>query len=130
MENRNTQTLIRLSEKELLQIQNNAKACGLTVSAYIRETALNMCILPYDTNSITDHTNEISAYRNAINQLVFTIKKTGNYTPVDLEYILDKTSELLKSEKEFLNIYKNSIESEKKLIARTVRNTVKNHLKK
>lgn len=119
---------IRLPEKELMQIQDNAKACGKTVSAYVRESALNMYTFTCDNSCIVNHTNEISAYRNAINQLIFTIKKTGNYTPVDLEYILEKTNEMLKSEKDFLNIYKKSIESEKKLIARTVRNTIKKRL--
>lgn len=129
MENKKTQLLIRLSKKELERIQNNAKSCDKTISAYVRETALNMCVINVDNSCITKHTNEISAYRNAINQLVFTIKKTGNYTPVDLEYILEKTNELLKNEKEFLNTYSKSIESEKKLIARTIRNTIKNQLK-
>jgi len=127
--NKTTQLLIRLSEDELLQIQNNARACGKTVSAYIRELALNMCLIEHDTSCVTEHTSEISSYRNAINQLIFTIKKTGNYTPADLEYIVTKTTEMLKSEKEFLNIYKNSVKSEKKLIARTIRQIVKENLK-
>lgn len=125
MNNKNCQLLIRLSEKELEQIQKNAAACDKTVSAYIRDIAVNMCILTPDNTCVTNHTDEISAYRNAINQLVFTIKKTGNYSSIDLEYILDKTNQILKSEREFLNSYRNSIESEKKLIARTVRNIVK-----
>ena len=103
--NKKTQLLIRLSEHELLQIQKNASACGKTVSAYIRELALNMCLLELDTSCVTKHTSEISSYRNAITQLIFTIKKTGNYTPADLEYIVNNTNEILKSEKEFLNIY-------------------------
>lgn len=128
--NRDNQLLIRLSEEELTQIKNNALACGKSVSAYIRETAINMSVLNIDNECITKHTNEITAYRNAINHLVFTIKKTGNYTPVDLEYILDKTNDLLKSEKSFLDNHSKSIESIKKMITRTVRNIVKTHLKK
>lgn len=127
--NRTTQIKLLVNENELQQIKNNALACGKSVSAYIRETALNMCVLNIDDSCVTAHTNEISAYRNAVNQLVFTIKKTGNYTPVDLEYILEKTTEILKSEKIFLNNYSKAIESNKKLISRNVRGIVNKKLK-
>lgn len=129
-ENKDIQIKLVVSKKEQEQIQNNANACGKTVSAYIRDTALNMSILNIDTSCITQHTTEISSYRNAINQLIFTIKKTGNYTPADLEYIVNNTNEMLKSEKEFLNIYKNSVESIKKSIARIIRQIVKENIKK
>lgn len=127
--NKTIQIKLLVDEKEHQQINENAKACGKTTSAYVRESALNMCIVNIDNSCITEHTTEISALRNAINQLVFTIKRTGNYTPVDLEYILEKTNEMLNSEKEFLETYRTSVESEKKLIARTVRNIVKNHIR-
>mgnify|MGYP003300736815 CR=1 FL=1 len=121
---------LRCSEKEFQQIEANAKACNKSVSAYIRETALNVCILNPNDSYIEKHTTEISAHRNAVVQLIFTIKKTGNYTPADLEYIVEKTNEMLKSEKELLNIYRNSVESEKKLIARTIRQLAKNNIQK
>lgn len=128
--NKSTQLLIRLPEDELEQIRINAKVCDKTVSAYIRELALNMCLIENDYSCIERHTAQISAYRNAINQLIFTIKKTGNYTPVDLEYILNKTNEILKSENKFLDMYEKLVESEKKLIARTVRQIVRENIKK
>lgn len=128
--NKTAQLLIRISEDELEQIKVNAEACGKTVSAYVREAAINMCVLSIDNAPVTKHTNEISSYRNAVNQLVFTIKKTGNYTPADLEYILEKTNEIVRSEKEFLNIYNLFIESTKKMIARSVRRIVKLNITK
>lgn len=127
---KNTQLLLRLSEADLEQIQANAEACGKTVSAYVRETALNMCVINIDNTPITKHTNEISSYRNAVNQLIFAIKKNGNYTPADLEYILEKTSLTLKSEKEFLNTYSLFIENLRKAITRTVRQVVKKAITK
>lgn len=129
-ENKDIQIKLVVNKNEHEQIKRNAKSCGKTVSAYIRELALNMLILETDTSCITNHTSEISSYRNAINQLIFTIKRTGNYTPADLEYIVGNTNEILKSEKEFLNTYKNSVESEKKLIARTIRQIVKKNTQK
>lgn len=121
---------IRLPENELEQIKKNAKACNKTVSAYIREVGLNMAIIQIDNTCITDHTHEITAYKNAIHSLIFTIRKTGNYTPVDLEYIFEKTNELLKTEKEFLQTYLSNIQSIHKQVGRTVRGIVNNKSKK
>ncbi len=128
-ENRDRQIKIVVSNSEHEQIANNAISCGRTVSAYIREMALNMCILENDYTCVEQHTAEISAYRNAVTQLIFTIKMMGNYTPADLEYIVDKTNEILKSEKEFLRAFQNHIAREKKLIDRTVRKIVKEKYK-
>ena len=130
MENRNIQIKLVVSKKEREQIERNAKVCDRTVSAYIREVALNMCFLELNYDCVMDHTHEISSYKNAIYQLVFTIKKMGNYTPADLEYIVNATNEILESENEFLNLYDKSVESEKKLLARTVRKVVKENIEK
>lgn len=128
MENKNKQIKLMVSEKEFEQIKSNAAACGKNTSAFLREVALNLCVINTDTTCITEHTSEISSYRNAINQLVFTIKKTGKYTPADLEYIIEKTNLLLKSEKEFLANYNKSLQSEKKTVARIVRQVIKKEL--
>lgn len=117
-----------VTENELKQIKKNASACNKTVSAYVREVALNMCTIPIDYTVITEHTDELSAYRNAVNQLIYTIKKTGNYVPADLEYILAKTNEMLKSEKQFRQDFDALAEKTKKDTVKTVKNTVRNHL--
>ena len=123
--NKTSQLLLRISEEELEQIQENARYCGKTVSAYIRETALNMAIINIDNEMVEAHTNEIVAYKNAINQLVFTIKKTGGYDPVDLEYILEKTRGLLSSEKKFLIDFNKFSTNIKEIVKATVQNIVK-----
>ena len=128
-ENKTTQFLLRLSEKELNQIKDNAKACDKTVSAFIRENALNFCILNCDYQSIINHTREITSLRNAINQLVYTIKKTGEYVPADLEYILKKMNEISKSENQFLNLMLDEKEQKNKIVAREARKIVKAKLK-
>ncbi|MGI6270183.1 MAG: plasmid mobilization protein [Candidatus Howiella sp.] len=110
--NKTTQLKLLVNKQELEQIKKQC-CCGKTVSAYLRETALNMCVVHIDSTYITKHINEISAYRNAVNMLIFSIKQTRNYVPLDLEYIVEKTNQILKLEKEFLNIYQKSIESEK-----------------
>lgn len=127
--NKNQQLYIRLSEEELEQIQTNAKAAGKTVSAYIRESAIGFCILNCDYKQITDHTHEITSLRNAVNQLVYTIKKTGDYVPADLEYILDKMNEISKSENKFINLMLDEKEKKTKAITREVRKIVREKLK-
>lgn len=122
--NETTQIHIRVSVNELLQIQNNANSCGKTASGYIREIALNMCIIESDTSHVAQHTAEILAYKNAIIQLLYTIKKTSNYTPADLEYIVKYTKEILKSEIEFQKNHKRFVDSKKKLISTTVKQIV------
>lgn len=118
------QLLVRLPEEELDQIKRNAKACGKTVSAYVRETALDMCVLRFDYAYVTAHTNEISALRNAITSLIFTIKKRGEYVPVDIEYILERMDEISKLEKEFIKKQDGFMKSSKRLVQRTIQQIV------
>lgn len=128
MDDEKVQVNFVVTRAELNQIKNNATACDKTVSAYIREVALNMCTIPIDHTIVTEHTEEIASSRNAINRLVYTIKKSGNYVPADLEFILQKVNEMLNSEKTFLNNYDSFIVAAKKELVRTVRKTVKEHL--
>ena len=128
MTKKNTQLLIRLSEDELNKIQDNAKAMDKTVSAYVRYIAKDFCILNCNYESIVEHTHEITALRNAINQLVYTIKKTGEYVPADLEYILERMKEISKSENEFLNLMINDRDTKTKVIARETRKIVRRKL--
>lgn len=131
MKTRKTSRLaIRLPEKEMEQIQLNARAVNRTVSAFVREIALNFCVLNCDYDSISKHTHEITSLRNAINQLVYTIKKTGEYVPADLEYILNKMNEISKSEKEFLGLMIGEKEKKTKAISREARKIVREKISK
>lgn len=127
---RENEIRMRVSEEEYNLIKRNAAACDKTTVAYLRELGLNMCIVPMDLNIITEHTAVITSYRNAVNQLIFTIKKTGNYTPLDLEYILDKTRDILNSEKKLLELYNSHVEQVEKTIPETVTKIVNKNLKK
>ena len=124
------QLLIRVSEKDMEQIQQNARVTDKTVAAFVREVATDFCVLKVDYESIINHTKEISALRNAVNQLVYTIKKTGDYVPADLEYILEKINEISKSENEFLNMMLEDKDAKSKIIRQEVRKIVRNNIKK
>lgn len=127
---RDKEIRIRVSTEEYDLIQKNAKACDKTTVAYLRELGLNMCIVPMDLDIIREHTSVITSYRNAINQLIFTIRKTGNYVPLDIEYILEKTRALLNLENKFLEQYISQVEQTKKDIPKIVRKIVNKNLSK
>ena len=126
--NKTVQLKLRVSEKELDQIQSNAQAMDKTVSAYIREVSTNFCVLQCDYQQIIDHKNEITALRNAINQLIYTIIKTGDSVPADLEFILKQMNEITKSENSFVNLMLDEQEKKTKAISKEVKKIVRQKL--
>ena len=124
------QIKILVTAEERLQIQNNAKAAGRTVSAYIREMALNLCILQCDSgNAVIDHVHEISSLRNSINQLIYTIQKTGDYYPAELEAIHDLMEQVMVSENKLLKMTEKDIPRRKKEFQKTAKKVVEDRLK-
>lgn len=124
------QIKIYVTEAELNQIKKNAKVCDQTVSAYVRESALNMCVVPIDLTIIREHTEQISAYQNVVNHLIYTIKRIGDYVPADLEFIFEKTSEILRIEKSLLEQYTRHVDTTEKTVSQTVRRAINERLKK
>lgn len=119
-----------LTEEDLFQIKNNAKAAGKTVSAYIREVALNFFVFDCDNSDlINDHIHEISSLRNSINQLIYTIEKTGDYYPSELETIHDLMVEILSSEKNFLTMMEKDIVKKRKVLKTQINTIVEERLK-
>ena len=124
------QIKLMVTDEEQLQIKNNAKAASKSVSAYIRESALNFFIFDCDNSDIVnDHIKEISSLRNAINQLIFTIEKTGDYYPAELETIHDLMVEVLSSEKNFLTMMEKDISKKRKVLKTQVNTIVNERLK-
>ena len=120
--------VVTLEEK--LRIQKNAKLAGVTVSAYIRMMALNLCILKYDTSDIVnEHVHEISSLRNAINQLIYTIMKMGDYSPAYLEDIYGLMLRILNSEKSFFVMMEKDILKKQKLFKSEIKAIVDARLK-
>lgn len=94
MSNRNIQIKLVVNDDKQARIKQNAKVYRKTVSAYIREVSLNMCVLAYDLSIVDDHTRELTLIRKAIYQLAYTIGRNQDYVPDDLEYILSKMKEI------------------------------------
>lgn len=133
MANKNSKTnciKFSVSEEEEQLIRKNAKACDMVVSAYVREMALNMCVIPLDYSVIVEHTNQLQAYRNVVTQLVFTIIKSSQYMPNDLVAILQTTKELFHSENRFLDLYGDHVDRQRKIVESTVKKTVKKNLRR
>lgn len=115
---------IRLSENEFDQIQKNAEICGKTVSAYLRDVGCNMCTLNFDYSAIKNHTDTIISLQNAILHLVFTINRSQQYVPPDLEYILEQITSITNLQKEILSSCRVLIQSSEKQIRNTVNRIV------
>lgn len=97
-DNKTEMISLRFRSDELEQVRKNARALGMTTSAFIRCTACDLLVYRYQHQVVSDHTHQLTALRNAINQLIYSICKTGEYVPSDLEYILDKMDEISVSE--------------------------------
>lgn len=123
-EAKRTQLNLRLTETELEQIQENAKYCDRTVSAYAREVLVNMCSINVDYNILKEHKQRINTMQQAIIQLIFTIRKSGNYVPKDIEYILKKLNEIWEVQSEISENHSNYIDYAKREIRKEVRRIV------
>lgn len=127
---RKNQLKFFVSDYELEQIRDNAKACGKTVSAYAREVLLNMTNINIDYKAIVEHTEKLAAIHYAIIQLVFTIRKSGNYAPKDLEYIVAKMNTVLEMENELSQKHDDYVEISRREIRREARRIVRERLEK
>ena len=119
-----------VTDRDYQQIKNNARACDQTLNAYLRESALNMCVVPIDLEIIKQYKESIDSYRNAISQLIYTIKRTGQYVPADLEYILDNSKNILARHKELEQIYLAQVNRTEQQVEKTVRELVAKRIEK
>ena len=116
-DNEKIQLSIRVTHEEYEQIKMNAQACGQSISAYAKQNALEMQVIKPDLSIVAENTAQLHEQRMAVTQLIYTIKKTNNYVPADLEYILEKTKLILKQQTVFVEQFK---EHTKKDIKRAV----------
>lgn len=120
---------IRLSEDDYDVIENNAKACGMTTSAYLRYVGCNMMVLQFNLAWVQEYIENLDFFQKSIEQTVFTIYKRDHYLPPDVDYILEKTRSLLKYEEEFAKQYGASFRRSEELLRAEVRNVVNEGIK-
>lgn len=98
----------RVDESEYEKLKNGANKSGKSVSAYARNCALNQYSLCVNYDEIEQHTKEISEIKSAMNRLIYTLVRAGNYYPADIENILKLLNEISKSEKKLINLFQKS----------------------
>lgn len=123
-----TQLSIKVSQEEYAQIKMNAQACGQSISAFLKQNALEMKIIKPDQSIISENTAQIHEHRMAVIQLIYTIIKTNSYVPADLEYILDKTKSILKLENNFLGRFKEHAKQDIKRMKKDAREITKRRI--
>lgn len=126
----NKRIKITLPKEEHEQIKRNAEFFGMNVSAYIRKMAADADTISLNFKSVEEHTKYLNIQRRAVMELIYTIIKTGDYTPADLEYILKNSNDVLKSQKKFLMDFSKEAEWKKKVISNKVRNILKSNKKR
>lgn len=123
---RNKQIKLTFTQEEYQQIVNNAKFCGLSVSAFIRNQGLNPHFVDDGLNeAISNHTDELRTLRDAVMRVVYTIYKTGTYDFTDVEYVKEKLNETLESENKFIKDFRKLENKSLKQLLKTVEEIVK-----
>ena len=119
-----------VSEEEKELIQSIAKLTGRSVSGYVREVALNVHTHSYnDKEFIQEHTQELAALRHSVGQLVYTIVKTEEWYPIELETIRELLEETNVSEKDFLARMEIHLKSTRKARSKEIGKLIRERLK-
>lgn len=106
--NRAKNIQFRVSKDEYIQLKNYADSTGQSVSAYARNSVLNPYTLLVNYDEIEQHTQEISEIKSAVNHLIYTLIRSGNYYPADVENILKLLNDINDSEKKLIKLFQKS----------------------
>lgn len=98
----------RVSEDEYKKLKNDADNTGKNVSAYARERTFNPYNLYINYDEIEQHTQEILEIKSLISSLIYTLVRSGNYYPADIENILKRLNEISDSEKKLIKLFQKS----------------------
>lgn len=127
-DNKTEMISLRFRSDELEQVRKNAASVCMTVSAYIRATASELLVYRYHNKDIIEHTHQITAMRNAINQLIYSIRRTGEYVPSDLEYIIKQMDELTKSEEKLRQYLFDEQDNNERIFKMEIRRIIRQRL--
>lgn len=127
-DNKTEMISLRFRSDELEQVRKNAASVCMTVSAYIRATASELLVYRYHNKDIIEHTHQITAMRNAINQLIYSIRRTGEYIPSDLEYIIKQMDELTKSEEKLRQYLFDEQDNNERIFKMEIRRIIRQRL--
>lgn len=111
---------IKVSDEEYDLINANAALLDKTITAYVKELAINQNIINYAFETLQKHTEEISNIKQVLNQIVITMIQNGDIYSGDMNTILSVIQELTDSEKEIKSQLRKERESNRKYLKKCV----------
>ena len=92
--NRNTIMKFRATEEEASEIRRKAAAAGMTVSRFLRTSAVNSQVVLYNTADIFGLRSEIKKIGNNINQIAMVVNSNRSVYQSDVRELKKQFSEL------------------------------------
>ena len=92
--NRNTIMKFRATEEEAAEIRRKAAAAGMTVSRFLRTSAVNSQVVLYNTADIFGLRSEIKKIGNNINQIAMVVNSNRSVYQSDVRGLKKQFSEL------------------------------------
>ena len=92
--NRTTIMKFRATEKEAAEIRRKANAAGMTVSRFLRTSAVNSQVVLYNTADIFGLRSELKKIGNNINQIAMVVNSNRSVYQSDVRELKKQFSEL------------------------------------
>ena len=92
--NRNTIMKFRATEEEASEIRRKAAAAGMTVSRFLRTSAVNSQVVLYNTADLFGLRSEIKKIGNNINQIAMVVNSNNAVYRNDVRDLKKQFSEL------------------------------------
>lgn len=105
-ENKTEIIKFRVTKTEYKEIEKCAVQHGKSLTAYAKEYTLNPYSLSVNYDEIEEHTKQITEIKQAVNLLIGTLVKSGNYYPNDVENLLKSANEIVESEKNLIKLFR------------------------
>lgn len=92
--NRTTIMKFRATEEESAEIRRKAAAAGMTVSRFLRTSAVNGQVVLYNTNDLYGLRSDIKRIGNNINQIAMVVNSNRSVYQSDVRELKKQFSEL------------------------------------
>ena len=92
--NRTTIMKFRATEEEAAEIRRKANAAGMTVSRFLRTSAMNSQVVLYNTADIFGLRSELKKIGNNINQIAMVVNSNRSVYQSDVRELKKQFSEL------------------------------------
>ncbi|WP_455528552.1 plasmid mobilization protein [Huintestinicola sp.] len=100
--NRNTIMKFRATEEEAAEIRRKAAAAGVTVSRFLRTSAVNSQVVLYNTADLFGLRSELKRIGNNINQIAMVVNSNNAVYRNDVRDLKKQFSELSENLNEYL----------------------------